>query len=101
MKTLKEITKLVENNAHCVILEVIGSQLDLIKLGYFDGDEKYLRLTKGDTITCTVIKNDGSSYSWHWGLGGYTCVSDAMSKRGRIISNCIQKDYGIFCSKYA
>lgn len=95
MKKLCELVKIVENNEECVILEVTGSMLDIIKLGCFNGDEKLIRLTKGNNHTCTVW-TDNRNYSWHWGIGGHTIVSDAMDKKGKLIQDCIEKDFEIY-----
>jgi len=96
MKKLYELVELQENNSACVILKVKENvKLDLISLGYFNGDEEYLRLTKGDKHTCTVFKQDGKHYSWYWGRSGYTVVSDEMKKRGQIIQRCIEDDFNI------
>ena len=40
MKKLVNYVKIVENNEECVILEVVGAPLDLIRLGCFNGNEK-------------------------------------------------------------
>lgn len=95
MKKLCELVKIVENNMDCVILEVTGSMLDLIKLGCFNGDEKLIRLTKGDNHTCTVWTKE-KNYSWHWGIGGHTLVSNQMEKKGRMIQECIERDFEIY-----
>lgn len=96
MKKLVDLVKIVENNKDCVILEVTGSMLDLIKLGCFNGDEKLIRLTKGKDHTCTIWTNDNRSYSWHWGYSGFTLVSDAMDKKGKLIQKCIEQDFEIY-----
>ena len=95
MKKLCELVEIVENNKECVILEVTGSMLDLIKLGCFNGDEKLIRLTKGNRHTCTVWTSD-NNYSWFWGIGGHTLVSDDMTKRGKLIEDCITRDFEIY-----
>lgn len=95
MKKLCELVKIVENNMECVILEVTGSSLDLIKLGCFNGDEKLIRLTKGGDQTCTVWTDKGH-FSWHWGASGYTLVSSDMEKKGKLIEDCITKDFEIY-----
>lgn len=95
MKKLCELVKIVENNEECVVLEVTGSRLDLIKLGCFNGDEKLIRLTKGDSHTCTVWTDNGH-FSWHWGIGGHTIVSNETSKKGNLIQDCITKDFEIY-----
>ena len=95
MKRLCELVKIMENNRECVVLEVTGDRLDLIKLGCFNGDEKIFRLSKGANHNCTVWTNNGY-YSWHWGIDGHTLVSDEMDKQGELIQDCITKDFGIY-----
>ena len=95
---LKDLTELVANNDDYVVLKVKENhEMDLITLGVFDGDEDMLRLTKGRTVTCTVWRKSLKSYSWHWGDSGYTLVADSMRKKGKLIQNCIEQDYGIKC----
>ena len=93
---LADIVTVEVNNADCVVLKVKdGKQIELISLGYFRGDETMFRLTKGAQQTCTVWYNDGKSFSWEWGMHGYTLVSDEVSKKGDIIQSCIREDLGI------
>lgn len=99
MKKLVDLVQIVENNRDCVILEVVGSMLDLIKLGWFDGNEIMFRLTKGEDHTCTVWTKEGKNYSWSWGRSGYTLVSDNMTKRGHLIQECIEQDFEIYIGK--
>ena len=95
MKRLSDIVKIAENNKECVVLEVTGEPLDLIKIGYFDGDETMMRLTKGGNHICTVWRKNGGSYSWEWGTGGNTIVSDKMTRQGKLIQECIEDDFEI------
>lgn len=95
MKKLFDIAKIVENNEECVVLEVTGTPMDLIKLGYFDGDETMMRLTKGGNHICTVWRKNGGSYSWEWGISGSTIVSDKMNRQGTLIQECIEDDFEI------
>ena len=95
---LFDLTELSVNNRECVVLKVKdGCEIDLIALGCFDGDETMMRLTKGKTVTCTVFKKGGKPFSWHWGYGGYTMVSPHVEAMGRMIQNCIERDYKIKC----
>ena len=96
MKKLVDLVKIVDNNRDCVILEVAGSMLDMIRLGCFNGDETMMRLTKGADHTCTVWTKEGKNYSWSWGRSGHTLVSDAMSQRGKLIQQCIEQDFEIY-----
>ena len=101
MKEFRELVTLEENNEYCVILKVIPNcEMDLIRLGCFDGDETMFRLTKGSSVTCTVFRKNGTPYSWHWGLGGHTLVSDTLKKQGKFIQNYIENFLGIKCLSY-
>ena len=95
MNKLVDFVKIVENNEECVILEVVGKPIDLIKLGCFNGDETMFRLTKGNDHTCTVWNSDGKNFSWHWGINGYTLVTDRLDKMGTLIQKCIEQDLNI------
>lgn len=100
MSKLVDSVKVVENNEDCVILEVIGKPIDMIKLGCFNGDETMIRLTKGDKHTCTVWTKNGNHYSWHWGLSGHSLVSDQMNKQRKLIVECITKDLRIYMGSF-
>lgn len=95
MKKLVDLVEVEENNQECVILKVVGKPMDLMKLGCFNGDESYIRLTKGGNHTCTIWTKDGKHYSWWWGIGGCTMVSEEMSKKGRLVQDCITQDLNI------
>ena len=97
---LKDMVELAANNDECVVLKVKeGQEFNLISLGCFNGDETMFRLTKGKDVTCTVFRQGGKSFSWHWGISGYALVSDQVSRMGKLIQNCIQKDFGIRCKR--
>lgn len=94
---LCNLVEIEENNEECVILKVKDNvALDLIKLGYFDGNEEYIRLTKGKDHNCTIFKKDGTHTDWYWGSSGYTLVSDKTSKKGKLIEECITEDFDIY-----
>lgn len=96
MKKLYQLVTIVSNTEDAVVLKVKpGSEVDLICLGCFTGEETMMRLTKGKNITCTVWTKKGSNYSWEWGDGGHTLVSDNMSKRGKMIQQCIEDNFDI------
>lgn len=93
---LSNCVEVAVNNTECVVLKVKkGKEFDLITLGCFDGNETMFRLTKGGSHTCTVWRENDTPYSWYWGIGGHTLVSDNMNKRGRLIQSCIENDFHI------
>lgn len=94
---LCNLVDIVDNNMECVILKVKdGKRLDLIKLGYFTGDEDIIRLTKGERHICSVFNKDGTNFSWEWGKGEYTLVDDGTRKKGWLIQECITEDFDIY-----
>lgn len=100
MLKLKDLVEVAVNNRECVVLKVKGGRkMDLISLGCFDGDETMIRLTKGDTVTCTVFRKNGRTLSWHWGFGSRTLVSPQVETMGRMIQSCIEQDFGICCQR--
>lgn len=95
---LKDMVELAVDNQDCVVLKVKdGQEMNLISLGCFNGDETMMRLTKGKNVTCTLFRQGGKSFSWHWGIDGYTLVSDQVWRMGRLIQSCIENDFGIKC----
>lgn len=96
---LCHLVEIATNNEECVILKIKDdARIDLISLGCFDGDEKMLRITKGGKHTATVF-TENNHFSWHWGEGGYTIVSEKTSKCGRLIQECVEEDFGIYIGK--
>lgn len=94
---LCNLVDIIDNNIDCVVLKVKDdARLDLIKLGYFTGNEDIIRLTKGENHTCSIFNKDGSNFNWHWGKSGYTLVSDEMKKKGKLIEECITEDFDIY-----
>lgn len=95
MDKLYDIVKLQVNNQECVVLEVKEddcSYFKLIGLGYFNGNEKCFRMTKGENQTCTIFYKDRSPFTWNLGR---TCVTPNVRKMGRIVLDCMEKDFGI------
>ena len=96
MKKLFELVTIVSNTEDAVVLRVKPNcRMDLICLGCFNGDEDILRLTKGRSMTCTVWTTAGNHYDWSWGEGGYTLVSENMTKKGHMIKECIEDGFDI------
>lgn len=95
-KRLCDIVEIEANNRECVLLKIKdGSELSLIKLGCFDGDEKVIRVTKGRNHTYTIITKD-ENYSWEYGESGYTLVSDNTDRKRLLINDCVENDFDIY-----
>lgn len=93
---LSQLVTVKVNNKECVILEVQPNRFaELIALGCFSGNEKLIRVTKGNSHTFTIWTESGKSYSWNWGSNGYTLVSDELHKMRELIVKTLTKEFGI------
>lgn len=98
MKRLCELVDVAVNNEACVVFKPKkDTRMDLISLGCFRGDEEMIRMTKGRTPEITVFYQDGKSFSYHFGEGSTTVISDNMQKQREMIRECAILDFGIVC----
>jgi hypothetical protein len=63
-------------------LIVLGIK-DLDPLGiamhpYLSSDYRYISVTKGHDHTLSVIRKDGTKFSFSWGFSGFTLISQAL-----------------------
>lgn len=79
----------------------VKARTNLMKTGFFDGNEKVMRLTitkdrygDWDENTYTVLLDDNKSYSWHSGTSGHTCVSENMHNRAKLLHTAKRELYG-------
>lgn len=99
MTRLSELVTVEANNEACVVLKVKeGKAMELITLGCFDGDETMFRVTKGSNHTATIWRGE-ESFSWEWGMNGYTLVSDKVAEEQKAICRCIRNELGIDIEK--
>jgi hypothetical protein len=99
MTKLSELVTVEADNEACVVLKVKeGKAMELITLGCFDGNETLFRVTKGGNHTATIWRGE-KAFSWEWGSGGYTLVSDKVKEEQRVICNCIRNELGIDLEK--
>jgi hypothetical protein len=87
MKKLSELVKVIENNENCVVMEVKKKQeKELIKIGYFSGNETMFRVTKAPkkdpyNNTVTIWHKDGKCFSCHTAES----MCDSLHKAFRMI----------------
>lgn len=97
MMKLHELYKLIENNDDCVILQLKdGCENELWKVPFFDGNEKDIKISKGGHTTVSIRSMDGKAYSWGWGDNGYTLTSENITKKGHLLKEVLELDYGIY-----
>ena len=95
---LYTLTVITVNNDACIVLKIDDdSKSKLIELGYFNGNEKFIRLTKGKSQVVTIFYDNGSTDSWYWGEKGKQVVDPSKEICGAIIFQCIEKYHYIKC----
>lgn len=73
----------------------------LIKTGCFNGNEEFIRLKVGayngkmSMEDFTIIKKDGNSFSWHFGGGSHSMVSDETNAASKLITETIEEKIGL------
>lgn len=91
---IKDCFEVVYNNDECVLLRAkTNKEVELFALGL--DNVEMIRMTKGERQDCTLKFKNGNSFSWHWGMGGYTLVSDSTRDLGYKILHCIEYDFEI------
>lgn len=90
---LVDVIEIVENNNDYILLEVIGDKKQCILTGVLNGNEEYIRVSKGKNHILTIYFKDGRNFfSYSFGEGGYTLISDNEERRKRAIVNCIKRE---------
>lgn len=98
MKKLCDLVDVVINNENCVVFKFKDDvTMDMIALGCFNGTEDMFRMTKGRTPEITVFNKDGSNFSYHFGEGSTTIISENMMQQRTMIRECAILDFGIVC----
>lgn len=98
MKKLCELVDLTVNNDNCLVYKVKDDKrMDLISLGCFLGNEDMIRMTKGRTPEITVFYKDGSTFSYHFGEGSTSGISENQKQQRTMIRECSILDFGIVC----
>lgn len=73
---MKNVFELINNTNEMVVLRVNADDNLIIALNpYISGDMDYITVTKGENHTLTIIKKNGKTWSFDWGVNGYTLIS--------------------------
>ena len=99
MKKLIDCVDMRYENGTFLLIPRQADEMDLVMLG-FNGTEKWYRLectqhrcswlANGEwEYVATICKQDGKSWSWHWGFDGYTLVSESVrNMEKKIVEAC-------------
>ncbi len=91
MTKLIDCVEIINEKTFVLIKVKEGKTMDMIMTGLFDGNETMFRITKGKDHNCTTWYSDKPPFTWHHGIGGYTCVSNVTWDRWRAIEDMLKK----------
>lgn len=78
---MNEVFEVEVNECDKVVLKVNADDALTIAMNPFvSSDMAYITVTKGKNHILTVVKKDGTTYSFHWGHNGYTLISDSLEE---------------------
>lgn len=79
MYNLSKVFKIEEVTNKQVIVNVSAKDpLTVARYPFLNSKMKYITVTRGDNHICTVIKEDGTTWSWEFGSRGHTLISDSV-----------------------
>ena len=85
--------EIVERNSDKIILKVLAKDsLTVAKHPYVSAEWDYITVTRGKEHVLTVIKNDGSTFNFHWGESGYTLISEGLKKLKLAVIDYLEKE---------
>ena len=76
---LSNVFEIEEYDYNRVILKVKAeTPLKVAQYPFLSGDWSYITVTRGCSHILTVVKTDGTTFSFKWGSGGHTIVADSL-----------------------
>lgn len=91
---MSNVFELVKETAEQVIVKVNAKDLMVIaEHPYVDAQMAYITVTRGDEHIWTVVREDGSTWSWHTGKGGHTCVSENVNRLREELETFLAKEH--------
>lgn len=94
MENLEKIFQLVKATPGQVTIKVTHDDdpLKIAEYPFVNSEMAYITVTKGKRHTLTIVKKDGTSWSFWWGQGGHTLISDNTDRLRRAVIRYIE-DY--------
>ena len=82
------VLELVHNDNEKVVIKVNAKDPLTVALNpEFNANMAYITVTKGENHIMTIIREDGSSWSFHWGGNGTTLISDSvLAMKNKVIA---------------
>lgn len=81
MYDMTKVFKIEEVTNNQVIVEVSAKDpLTVARYPFLNSQMKYITITRGGQHICTVVNENGTTWSWEFGDRGYTLVSDSVEE---------------------
>ena len=100
-KQIKESTKIIngfilaKNAEDMAILKVVAkTPWEVAQHPYLSSNYEYITVTKGEDHVLTIVKEDGTTFSFHYGRSGCTLVSKDLTMLKNKVINALE-DYGV------
>ena len=90
---MADVFELYHRDSEKVVLKVNANDPLTVALHpYVSSDMEYITVTRGNKHTLTVVKKDGKTFSFNWGEGGYTLISENLETLKRKVISFIEND---------
>ncbi len=91
---LSKVMKIVDRNSDRVVIEVKSDDpLTTAMYPFIPGNTAYITVTLGENHVLTVVKKDNSTFSFHWGIGGYTLISESLEQLRKEVVNFLERNW--------
>lgn len=88
---LNEIFSIVSVDEDKVVLEVLAdTPLEVAMFPFVSASYNYITVTRGRKHILTVIKKDGHTFSFEFGDGGHTLISDSLEELKKYVLKFIE-----------
>ena len=78
---MSEVFELVSRQPNQVVIKVNADDNLVVAMNpYINKEMDYITVTRGSNHTLTVIRKNGTTWSFDWGDGGYTLIGDSTKR---------------------
>ena len=78
---INDVLSIQEYDEEQVIVKVNADDpLTIAKFPFLSSDMAYITITRGKEHIFTIIKKDGTTWSFHWGRSGYTLIGESTER---------------------
>lgn len=89
----KPFTLVTVTNEQVVLKVNAEDNLMIAMHPYISSDYDYITVTRGSNHILTIIYTNGHTFDFHWGIGGYTLISDGLERLRREVCDFIKENH--------